>query len=245
MANDGKTSTSAFGAPASKAKPAELKRGDLQEQVQKVIRHGLMSGGFLPGQVLSLRKIADKLGTSPMPVREALSQLLAINVLETQENRSVRVPRLTAERIEELIMVRVANEGLAARLACTRQPADLVDNLTRTNDELLEAIETRDLNACLQLNMMFHFSLYQGAKASSLMPIIESLWLQSGPTMYLTLLSPKVPWDAAAHIEVVEGMRRNDPDMVEEAIVSDIRRSASHLETGTNLHNSSLEMWSV
>ncbi len=213
------------------------RRGELQDRVQNALRHGLMSGAFVPGQVLSLRKIADRLGTSPMPVREALSQLLAINVLETKENRSVQVPRLDEQRIEELIAVRVANEGMAARLACQRQAPGLVDELTSINEKLVAAIAARDLQGCLRHNKSFHFTLYGAAQSSILMPLIEALWLQCGPTMYLTLLAPDVPWDAAAHFDVLDAMRRRDCDLVEKAIVNDIRRSSSHLATGNTLYN--------
>ena len=55
--------------------------------------------------------------------------------------------------------------------------------------------------------------------------------------MYLPLLSPNVPWDAAAHFEIRDGLRKRDCDPVEQAIVNDIRRSSSHLATGSTLHN--------
>lgn len=214
-----------------------LRRGELQDRVLSALRHGLMSGAFVPGQVLSLRKIAERLGTSPMPVREALSQLLAINALEIIESRSVRVPRLDEERIKELIAVRVANEGMAARFACERQAPELIDTLSSINEKLLASISARDLQGCLRHNKSFHFTLYGAAQMSILMPLIESLWLLCGPTMYLTLLSPDVPWDAAAHFEILEGMRQRDCDLVEQAIVNDIRRSSSHLGVGSMLYN--------
>lgn len=214
-----------------------LRRGELQDRVQDALRHGLMSGAFVPGQVLSLRKIAERLGTSPMPVREALSQLLAVNALEVSENRSVRVPRLDEERIEELIKVRIANEGMAARFACERQSPELVDTLSSINEKLVAAIASRNLQDCLRHNKSFHFTLYGAARSSILMSLIESLWLLVGPTMYLTLLAPNVPWDAAAHFEILDGMRQRDCDLVERAIVNDINRSSSHLVTGSMIYN--------
>ncbi|MCA0342159.1 MAG: GntR family transcriptional regulator, partial [Proteobacteria bacterium] len=71
-------------------KPA---RGHVHEHVLRYMRRGLMVGAFLPGQVMSLRKLAVGLGTSPMPVREVLSRLVAANALEETKGGSVRVPR--------------------------------------------------------------------------------------------------------------------------------------------------------
>ena len=66
-----------------RSKPKETKsavkpqRGHVHEHVLRYMCRGLMVGAFLPGQVMSLRKLAAGLGTSPMPVREVLSRLVA------------------------------------------------------------------------------------------------------------------------------------------------------------------------
>src|SRR5690606_17052399 len=67
-------------------------RANVQDMVYAHLRHGLMVGAFVPDQVLTLRKFADALGTSPMPVREAIAQLVTANVLESLPNGSAAVP---------------------------------------------------------------------------------------------------------------------------------------------------------
>jgi hypothetical protein len=61
------------------------------------------------------------------------------------------------------------------------------------------------------------------------MPLIESLWLQSGPTMYCSFLAPDMPWDASAHTEVLDGLRKKTPAAVQRAIARDIRTTGRHL----------------
>lgn len=208
------------------AKPA---RGHVHEHVQRYMRRGLMVGAFLPGQVMSLRKLAFGLGTSPMPVREVLSGLVAANALEETKGGSVRVPRLSPDKLSELFSVREMLEGAATEIAAKKAEPDLVDNLTTINQQLLVAIENRDIMKCLSFNQKFHFTLYEAAGSEVLMPLIESLWLQSGPTIYMSLLIPSMPWSAGHHKEILAALQRNEPVAAKKAIVQDIRTTGKAL----------------
>ena len=73
-----------------------------------------MAGRFQPGQTVTLRGLARSLGTSPMPVREALRRLIAERALDLGPNRSARVPVVTSAKYAEICEVRIALEGLAA-----------------------------------------------------------------------------------------------------------------------------------
>jgi DNA-binding GntR family transcriptional regulator len=205
------------------------RRGQVQDAVLQNIRKGLMVGAFMPGQVISLRKLASSLGTSPMPVREAFKQLIAANALEELPNHSVRVPRLSADRIAELFSVREVIEGMAARAACEKASPDLVPKLDAINRDLIAAIKRRDILGCLAKNQSFHFTLYQAANSATLAPLIESLWLQGGPTMYFSLLSPAMPWDASAHAEILRGLKAKKPAAVQRALALDLRTTAKNL----------------
>jgi len=61
------------------------------------------------------------------------------------------------------------------------------------------------------------------------MPLIESLWLRSGPTMYFPLLMPDMPWDALAHKKIIEGLLQKNAAAVQHAVSQDIRTIARHL----------------
>lgn len=205
------------------------KRGHMQDDIAARLRTGLMAGAFIPGQVMSLRKLAAEFGTSPMPVRDALGQLVAANALEEMPNRSVRVPRLTADRVKDLFELRELVEGLAARRGCRNATPGLIRNLNTINQALKAGIKKRDVLAALEANQKFHFTLYEAAKSAVLMPVIKSLWLQSGPTMYCSFLLPGMPWDASAHAEVLDGLRLQKPALVQRAIARDIRTTGRHL----------------
>lgn len=205
-------------------------RGRIQGQVFERLRNGLMIGAFMPGQVLSLRKLAASFGTSAMPVREALTRLIVANALEGTESGSARVPKLTAARLHELFEIRERLEGMAAEGAARKSSPTAIAALERVNKDLLQAIAKRDLLGCLSLNQRFHFTLYGMAEYELLMPLIESLWLQFGPTIYLSLLMPDMPWDASEHAAMLEGLRARDPAMVRRSVITDIRTTGKSLE---------------
>jgi len=213
---------------AAKAK----RRGTVQDEVLAKLRTALMTGTLVPGQVMSLRKLASSLGTSAMPVRAALMQLVAAGALEEAPSRSVRVPRLSRKRLVELFEIREMLEGMAGRMACENATPELISRLVKINKELLNAIARREMQTCLQANQKFHFTLYEASKSEVLVPLIESLWLQCGPTLYYSLLAPRMPWDAATHADILAGLRKRKPALVQAAVVRDVRITAENLMIG-------------
>jgi len=211
---------------------ARRRKGEVQDQVLARLRNGLMIGAFTPGRSMSLRKLASSLGTSAMPVREAIKQLVAARALEELPNRYVRVPRLAEARLAELFQVREVIETMAAKAACANATPELLDDLERTNNDLLRNIAARNIQACLALNQKFHFTLYRAARSEVLMPLIESMWLQCGPTTYLSFLSPTMPWDASAHIKIIHALRVKNPALVQKALAQDIRTTARNIIHG-------------
>ena len=161
--------------------PIEPRR--VNADVHASLRQALMRGHFAAGEVLRIQAVADSLATSTMPVREAFARLTSERALEALPNRTTRVPLMTLERLEDLAGARALIEGEAIARAIPRlADADLaaLQDLTRRYDEVLEASDG-DPSGAADLNHAFHARLYGAAGSAVLMPIIESLWLQSGP----------------------------------------------------------------
>lgn len=213
----------------SSARVTPAPRNTVQDRVLATLRNGLMSGHFLPGQTVSLRKLASTLGTSAMPIRESLSRLVAANALEELPNRSVRVPRLSVQGLVELFDVRCLVEGMAARNACARVDAQLITALETINGEILSAHAQHDMTRVLEANQKFHFTIYQTANSEILMPLIESLWLRCGPTMYFSLVSPRNLWDASIHMQIIDAYKRSDAEAASAAMIRDIRVTGDYL----------------
>src|ERR1700757_2007320 len=89
-------------APESPNPLQRIEHKHLQEQVHARMRQALIDGQFKPGQVLTIRYLAEQLGTSIMPVREALHKLTVERVLDLLPTRSVRVPVLSVAEFAEI-----------------------------------------------------------------------------------------------------------------------------------------------
>jgi DNA-binding GntR family transcriptional regulator len=166
-----------------------LERQTLGERAYAKLADLLISGRLAPGEKLSLRAAADVLGVSIMPVREAVSRLVADKALEVTPNRSVRVPLMSAEQFRDLTKVRIAIEGHAASQAARQRANDdllwiaRAEQAMRTESEL----NAPDLPRAVELNKSFHFAVYEAAHSPILVEIIRALWLKAGPVINLDL----------------------------------------------------------
>src|SRR5258708_9521160 len=118
-----------------------------------------------------------------MPVREAVSRLIADKALEVTPNRAVRVPLMSAAQFRDLTKVRIAIEGHAAAQAAEhRDNSDLVsiasaEEAMRTESEA----STPDLPRAVELNKTFHFAVYEAAHSPILVEIIRALSPKAAP----------------------------------------------------------------
>jgi len=90
-------------------------RETLQDRVYEQLRRTLINGGFAAGDMLRIVDMADRLKTSTMPVREALGRLVSEQALEALPNRSVRVPLITRQRLDDLERARILIEAASWR----------------------------------------------------------------------------------------------------------------------------------
>lgn len=160
---------------------ARLQSTTLQSRAYDEIKSALVRGHFAPGQTVSIRQLAGDLGTSPMPIREAVHRLVSERALEMRGARSLRVPLLTREKFQDLIQARCLIEPEAAALAAKRITPEQLDTLDRENRRLMRAIKRLDQTEMIEANRAFHFTIYEAAGSPILMQLIDSLWLQIGP----------------------------------------------------------------
>src|SRR5260370_19356498 len=160
---------------------ARIERETVQERVYGVLRDRLMRGGFEPGQKLKIAELAAALGTSAMPVREALNRLAAERAIESMPNRSVRVPALSRESLRDLMEARFAVEGLAVARVASNMTMETLASLRQLIVVQTETDAEHVSEGSAEQNRAFHFTIYRQSGSTVLLPIIESLWLQFGP----------------------------------------------------------------
>lgn len=167
--------------PPVPSRLAPVAHATLHELVYEKLRNAIMQGDFASGETLTIRTLATQLGTSVMPVREALRRLSAEGALEMLANRSIRVPSMDADRIAEICHLRTLLEGDAAALAAVRITKNELLLVHRHHRDFLNSVRTRDVGELLRAGQSLHFTIYEAARSPTMLAFIGMLWLQSGP----------------------------------------------------------------
>jgi len=180
------------------AKIEKIVRQTLAEQVYADLKALLQAGEVEPGQRFTLRGLAATIGTSAMPVREAINRLTAEQALEVLPNRAIRVPMMTRARFLELRTIRIQLEGLAVEHAAARRDDDDLACIERDEQAFRLACVHADGRQAVRTNKSLHFNVYRAARMPTLLRMIESLWLQIGPVLNYDLASSR---ERMAHSE--------------------------------------------
>ena len=221
------------------AKPRRGPAGDLGSvdradtlagQAYANIKTALMNGLLAPGEAVSVRRIAETFGISLTPAREALVHLAAERALEADPRRTFSVPVLDRGSYRELLTIRLMLEGHATEEAARRMTPAEADALVAINARFSDAIASGALKQSLELNRLFHFTLYQGAAMPELFGIIEGLWLRVGPTF--NLLYPEYQRGRRGlnnHLAAIEAIRARDARGARAAMEQDLNQGAEYL----------------
>ncbi len=207
----------------------------LGERVRVVLSERLMAGEYSPGAKLSLRKLADNLGVSMTPVRQAINRLVADRAVEVTPNRAVRVPTMTVTQFCELTEIRIDIEGVAAyRAATLRDDSDIRQMMKYETAFREEAQKAKpDLVRIAAVNQRLHFAIYRATKSPMLVEIISGLWLKAGPILNLDMRSSperlKSGHALTLHAAAVAAIARKDGEAARAAVSGDIRKASEYI----------------
>ncbi|MEW6464006.1 GntR family transcriptional regulator [Ectopseudomonas khazarica] len=200
-----------------------LEQGNLSARAYYSIREGLIAGNFKPGERLVMQDLAERLGTSVTPVREACLRLVSERGLELRSGRFAIVPTLTLSRYIEVRTIRIALEGLAAELATRHVTAESLATLETLHARFEEAEQQNDAVAAMQYNREFHFTLYRLSGMEMLTAQIEGLWVSMGPILNLFYSKGHNTYlGASAHLTLMDALREKKPAKARKAIADDI-----------------------
>lgn len=211
--------------------PAPFQTIPLHEFAYRHLSELLMTGCFRPGEALTLRSAADALGTSIMPVREAVRRLVSEGALEMPTSRSIRVPFPSVVGFEDLCAARMLVEGEAAALAAERRSGQSLDKILVLNEEYRGRLASGDMHETLRSNRSLHFAVYGASGSLTLLRLIETLWLRGGPFLSLLVAASDssgvtASVDNTQHDLLIEALKSRDSGAARAAISRDIRHTA-------------------
>lgn len=204
-------------------KVARVDQFKLRETVYAELRDAFTRGAFAPGETVSLRSLADQLGTSMTPVREAVRRLVAEGALIDTPSRTLEVPPFEQGRMRELKSARLALECLLLDEAMPHVDAAAIATL----EAAIAAPRPADGGPDLRQNHDFHFALYRLSGSEVILPLVEALWLQYGAFLNL-VVREREAWEIPEHKhhrEIITALRKGDRAAARQALIDDIERS--------------------
>jgi DNA-binding GntR family transcriptional regulator len=198
-------------------------RENLTGRVYGALRAALMEGRMQPGQRLKIRDLAQQLGVSETPVREAVMQLVRERALRMEQAKAITVAGLSLAQYEELRIVRAALEGLAAEAAAARIAPAGIKSLERAHAELVRAEAAGQASLAIRANWRFHHGLYRAAGMPELLAVIEGIWLRNGPMLnYLYPHAHPTYPGRHRHLDILDGLRARDAAATRVAVQADM-----------------------
>lgn len=210
-------------------RPTSLKpieRRTLWDQAYLTLKAALLEGRYAPGARIILRDVADELGISLTPVRDAVNHLIAEKVLDrggVGQGGGATVPLLDAHQFDQLMAIRASLEPLATAAAARLATAEELDGLERSMLDMKKSIESAQGARYLAAHNRFHFGIYKMSQLPIVQDVIEGAWLRCGPTLNLALPEYKPGLKRYSHhVDALNALKKRDADKAAAAIHADI-----------------------
>lgn len=191
----------------------------LREVVFQSLREAILTGKLQPGERLMEIQLAQRLGVSRTPVREAIRKLEIEGLAVMIPRRGAEVARITEKQLRDVLEVRRALEELAVQLACRRITRDGIEQLRQAHLEVKDMAAKQNLPELVQADVHFHEIIYLAADNERLLQLLNNLRQQ----MYRYRLEYLKNVNnheliIKEHQAILEGMDKLDTDAATRAI---------------------------
>ncbi|MDP9633857.1 UNVERIFIED_ORG: DNA-binding GntR family transcriptional regulator [Ensifer adhaerens] len=197
---------------------------NLGDAAYRQMKERIIRGVYRPGHKLTVRAVAQDLDVSTTPARDAINRLASEAALVYAGPKTVVVPVLDAKALQEITLIRLALEGLAAQQAAEHVVPQDVEALRSLQKQINSALDSGRYADALWHNKEFHFAIFRLAKLPHLVSMIETLWLRIGPSLHdLYPEFAKERFGVHNHEVAMEALEERDGASVRAAMENDIR----------------------
>lgn len=192
-----------------------------RHRVRKSIEQMIVDGRFRPGEKLVQLQLSRQFGVSLGMVREALFELEGLGLVESFDNRGVRVRSLDAQALHELSVLRELFDGLAARECCGKLKEEDAVRLRQMAERIYLLSQSGEYEERILLDREFHLRIAELSGNRLLMALARQHHLLG--KVIGTTMDAKVTLDG--HLAIVDAILANDVDLAERAAREHLRRS--------------------
>lgn len=203
----------------------------LRGKIFSILRQQILDGKYLPGDNLIETKLAEELGVSRTPIREAIRQLELEGLVISIPNKGVIVKGITEKDIEDIYTIRMVLEGLAAKWAAEKISDDELEKL-KNIFELMEFYTSKgDIEQVAKLNTEFHEVIFRATKSGVLQHILTDFQYYVQWARYKSLKTPGRSLKALEeHKLILETFLKHDPSGAENSVTQHIINSSINLK---------------
>lgn len=147
----------------------------LRDIVFNTLRKAILKGELAPGERLMEKQLAEKMGVSRTPIREAIRKLELEGLVIMVPRKGAEVAMTTEQDIKDVLEVRAALESLAVKLACQRMNEQDMNDLLAVNDAFMGAARRNDVETVIKKDVEFHDTIYGATNNKKLTGMIINL----------------------------------------------------------------------
>jgi DNA-binding GntR family transcriptional regulator len=207
----------------------------LRERITAHLRAEILSNHIAPGTLLQEVPLAEQLGTSRGPIREALGALAAEGLVTITPRRGAVVTTLTKEEFRDAYQVREVLESLGARLAVPIIGTDALGAMTAAIWDMTRAAELKDVDLFFDANTAFHGALMDASGNRKLVEIHRRLVSQMGPYRRPSArLRGNLERSIAEHQAILDAVQARDVERATALVLEHVRVPQQRLETLTD-----------
>ncbi|WP_435070099.1 GntR family transcriptional regulator [Amycolatopsis thermoflava] len=200
----------------------------LSEKVAACIREGIMVGQFRAGEYIRTERLAEELGVSPTPVREALMLLGSEGSVRWEPRRGYRVVPLTTRDVGDLFRVQAFIAGELAARAATELRDEELDLLEETQAKLEQAERDGDFDLVESLNYQIHRTINK-ASDSARLAVLLGVTVNYVPLGYYASIEGWSSASAHDHSSIFQALRARDPEGARKAMSAHIEHVGGQL----------------
>lgn len=200
-------------------------RDTLHLKVCNVIREAIIKGQFKPGERLKQSDLAEKLGVSRMPIREALRKLETEGLITLVPHKGAIVKTIKLEDIKEVYALRAQLERMALLQSADNLSSEDLKQLSKLV-ELMD--EATDVNQFVECNIEFHRLLLDQCKWERLNAFIDTLW-NGLPQQTPHLITGQRETSNIEHRKILEALKREDKETAADILSTHILRTGETL----------------
>lgn len=195
-------------------------------RIAAILRKAILAGEFTQGEEIQLTEIANRLGVSRTPVREAFQMLEADGLIELRMNKGAIVRGINSKFIIDHYEMRMLLEGEAVYRATVRKMD--THKIMQLNEQVLQDLKSGDISSCVDVNQIIHSEIWKAADNEKLYKMLMNIW--NGPSIGKTTTSLSHHQKSALeHKDVILCIMGNEPERGRTAMTKHIQRSMQNI----------------